>query len=156
MKQAIYTSEPGSDGNAWRYSWRGFCLPGSRIGQRGAFDRVACEQASTRGSIVAVEPTCPHVGQTTRVSMRSWLPPRARNQEFRQLYALARQCQAEDLADEILKIADDSSRDYKKKIGADGKETWVVDREHIARCRLRIATRKRILAWMTPRKYGNS
>ena len=34
---------------------------------------------------------------------------------------LARQCQAEDLADEILKIADDSSRDYKKKIGADGK-----------------------------------
>jgi hypothetical protein len=39
--------------------------------------------------------------------------------EFRQLYLLARQCQAEDLADEILKIADDSSRDYKKKIGAD-------------------------------------
>jgi len=50
--------------------------PRSRIGQRGAFDRVACEQASTRGSIAAVEPTCPHVGQTTRVSMRSWLPPR--------------------------------------------------------------------------------
>jgi hypothetical protein len=24
-------------------------------------------------------------------------------------------------------IADDSSRDYKKKIGPDGKETWVVD-----------------------------
>ena len=76
MKQAISTREPGSDGNAWRYSWRGFCLPGSRIGQRGAFDRVACEQASTRGSIAAVEPTCPHVGQTTCVSMRSWLPPR--------------------------------------------------------------------------------
>jgi hypothetical protein len=71
------------------------------------------------------------------------------------MYALARQCQAEDLADEILKIADDSSRDYKKRIGADGKETWVVDREHIARCRLRINTRKRILAWMAPRKYGD-
>jgi hypothetical protein len=29
-----------------------------------------------------------------------------------------------------------------------------VDRAHIARCRLRIKTRKRILAWMAPRKYG--
>jgi Homeodomain-like domain len=38
---------------------------------------------------------------------------------------------------------------------ADGKVTWVVDRAHIVRCRLRIAGRKRILAWMAPRKYGN-
>jgi hypothetical protein len=73
----------------------------------------------------------------------------------KQIELVWRECQAEDFADEILEIADDSSRDYKKKIGADGKETWVVDRAHIARCRLRIATRKRILAWMAPRKYGN-
>ena len=45
-----------------------------------------------------------------------------------------------------LKIADDSSRDYKKEIGADGEVSWVVDKEHIARCRRRIKTRKRILA----------
>jgi hypothetical protein len=49
-------------------------------------------------------------------------------------------------------IADDNSRDYEKKIGADGKVTWVVDREHIARCRLRTKTRKRISASMAPRK----
>jgi hypothetical protein len=30
------------------------------------------------------------------------------------MHVLSRQCQAEDLADEILEIADDSSRDYKK------------------------------------------
>jgi hypothetical protein len=59
------------------------------------------------------QPTMP-----ARATVFRWL---ASNQEFRQL--LARQCQAEDLADEILKIADDSSRDYKKKIGADGKVT---------------------------------
>jgi hypothetical protein len=41
--------------------------------------------------------------------------------------------------DEILKIARDSSRDYVKKVGVDGKVTWVVDREHIARCGLRIS-----------------
>jgi hypothetical protein len=34
----------------------------------------------------------------------------AARQEFRHLYVLARQCQAEDLADEILEIADDSAR----------------------------------------------
>jgi hypothetical protein len=43
-----------------------------------------------------------------RVTVFRWL---ASNQEFRQLYARARQSQAEDLADEILKIADDSSRE---------------------------------------------
>jgi hypothetical protein len=95
---------------------------------------------------------CADPAMPSRATVFRWL---ARNQEFGQLYVFARQCQAEDLADEILKIADDSSRDYKKKIGADGRETWVVDRAHIARCRLRIATRKRILAWMAPRKYGN-
>ncbi len=32
---------------------------------------------------------------------------------------------------------------------------WVVDHEHIARCRLRIKALERIAALMAPRKYGN-
>src|SRR4029077_18002250 len=81
-----------------------------------------CERLVNGESLRAIcaDPTMP-----ARATVFRWL---ASNQEFRQLYALARQCQAEAFADEILKIADDSSRDYKKKIGADGKETWVVDR----------------------------
>ena len=39
---------------------------------------------------------------------------------------------AEDLAFEILEIADDSSRDYVKETGVDGKVTWVFDKEHFA------------------------
>ena len=54
---------------------------------------------------------------------------------------------------EILKIADDSSGDYVKKTGADGKLTRVVDREHIEECRRRIKARKRILAYLAPKKY---
>jgi hypothetical protein len=55
-------------------------------------------------------------------------------------------------ADEILEIPDDSSRDWKKRTEPRHK----VDGEHIVRPRLMIATRKRILAWMAPRKYrGN-
>ena len=109
-----------------------------------------CERLVNGESLRAI---CADPAMPGRATVFRWL---ARNQEFRQLYVFARQCQAEDLADEILKIADDSSRDYKKKIGADGKETWVVDRAHIARCRLRIATRKRILAWMAPRNVKPS
>ena len=84
--------------------------------------------------------------------MFRWL---ASNQKFRRSYALARECQAEDFAYEILEIADDSSRDYVKKTGADGKVTWVFDKEHIARQRLKIKALKWIMARMAPRKYGN-
>jgi len=57
--------------------------------------------------------------------------------------------------DEMLKIVRDSSRDYVKKTGVDGKVTWVVDLEHIERCGLRISALKWIIARMAPRKYGN-
>ena len=42
-------------------------------------------------------------------------------------HALGRQCHAEDLADEILAIADDSSRDYKKKAEPKAKRpgSWI-------------------------------
>ena len=42
-----------------------------------------------------------------------------------------------------------------KKIGVDGKVTWVFDKENLARQRLQINALKSILARMTPRKYGN-
>jgi hypothetical protein len=83
-----------------------------------------CDRLVNGESLRAI---CANPAMPARATVFRWL---ANNQEFRQLYVLARQCQAEDLADEILKIADDSSRDYKKKIGADGKITWVVDRAH--------------------------
>ena len=64
------------------------------------------------------------------------------------------QCQAEDLAFEILEIADDSSRDYVKKT-----ERWKsdlgFDKEHFARQRLKIKALKWIMARMAPRKYGS-
>jgi hypothetical protein len=57
-----------------------------------------------------------------------------------------------DLIYEILKVADDRRGDYVKKICADGKVVMVVDREHIARCRLEIKARKLNAARMTTKK----
>jgi hypothetical protein len=70
---------------------------------------------------------CADAGMPNRATVSRWL---ARYEEFRDLYEFARECQAECLVDEILKIARDSSRDYVKKTGVDGKVTRVVDREH--------------------------
>jgi hypothetical protein len=44
---------------------------------------------------------CADPAMPARATLFRWL---ASNQEFRQLYVLARQCQAEDLAYEILEI----------------------------------------------------
>jgi hypothetical protein len=95
---------------------------------------------------------CADPAMPARTTVFRWL---ASNQEFRRSYALARECQAEDFAYEILEIADDSSRDYVKKTGVDGKVTWVFDKEHFARQRLKIKALKWIMARMAPRKYGS-
>jgi hypothetical protein len=49
--------------------------------------------------------------------------------------------------EKILKIADDSSRNYVRKTRVDGNVTWVFDKENIARQRLRIAIPKRGSGW---------
>jgi hypothetical protein len=67
-----------------------------------------------------------------RATVFRWL---AGNQEFRRSYALARECQAEDFADAILKIADGCS-----------------DIRH-ARCRIGLL--KLAAGRMAPRKYGD-
>jgi len=78
---------------------------------------------------------CADPAMPARATIFRWL---ARNEEFRREYALARECYAEGLMDEILRIADDSSGDYVEQTGADGKVTWVFNRENIENCRLRI------------------
>lgn len=65
---------------------------------------------------------------------------------FAEMYAQARQIQAERLFDELLRISDQLD-----EVGPDGKR----DRAAIDRARLMIDTRKWILAKMLPKKYGD-
>ena len=57
----------------------------------------------------------------------------------------------EVIVDEILDIADDTSRD----ITTDANGKTVYDHEHINRSRLRIDTRKWLAAKLAPRIYGD-
>ena len=71
--------------------------------------------------------------------------------EFADQYTRAREAQADVLADEIIDIADDGSRDYIKQ--EDGRT--VADHDHISRSRLRVDARKWIAAKLKPKKYGD-
>lgn len=71
--------------------------------------------------------------------------------EFREQYAKAREAQADYLAEELLEIADDGTNDWMTRL--DGGET--VNTEAIGRSRLRVDTRKWLLAKLQPKKYGD-
>ena len=75
-----------------------------------------CERLINGESLRAI---CADPRMPAKATVFRWL---ASNQEFRRSYALARECQAEDLAFEILEIADDGSGDYVKKT-----ESWKSD-----------------------------
>lgn len=66
-------------------------------------------------------------------------------------YARARELGLEELADETLEIADDSSLDTRK--GADGQD--LPDHEWMSRSKLRVDTRKWLLSKLMPKVYGD-
>ena len=70
---------------------------------------------------------------------------------FAARYASARQVGLDAMADQLLEIADDGSKDYK----LDSHGNLVIDHEHIARCRLKIDVRKWHLAKAAPKRFGN-
>lgn len=80
-----------------------------------------------------------------------WL---ATHSEFRDQYASAREAQADYYAEEIIEISDDGTNDWMlRKQGDD--EIEVENKEVLARSRLRVDTRKWLMARMAPKKYGD-
>ena len=76
------------------------------------------------------------------------------NKEFLEQYARAKQESADAMAEDILDIADESTNDWKTLEYADGREYDVVNNEAVQRSRLRVDTRKWLMAKMKPKKYG--
>lgn len=72
--------------------------------------------------------------------------------DFQQKYAYAREDQADYLADEIIEISDDVSKDI--TVDAEGKP--VIDGFGAQRARLMVDTRKWAASKMKPKKYGES
>lgn len=70
---------------------------------------------------------------------------------FAEQYTRAMEARVELMAEEILDISDDGLNDYTKK--TKGEE--VVNSDHIQRSRLRVDSRKWLMAKMMPKKYGD-
>lgn len=76
--------------------------------------------------------------------------------EFLEAYILAREIQAEVMADEIKDISDDGTNDtYEVYNKTTKKMEKRVDHDHIKRSQLRVDSRKWLAAHLLPRKYSD-
>lgn len=70
-------------------------------------------------------------------------------------YARAREFGYIRMADDITDISDDGSNDWMERNVGDGETITVADHEHISRSKLRVDTRKWLLAKVLPKIYGD-
>jgi hypothetical protein len=95
---------------------------------------------------------CKMDGLPDKTTVLRWL---ADDSEFCTQYARAREAQADEMADELLEIADDGTNDWMLRQGKDGADAWAVNGEHIQRSRLRVDARKWLMSKLRPKKYGD-
>lgn len=115
-----------------------------------AVGRAVCKMLERGMSVNAISKR-PHMPAESTI--RKW----AANPDnpFSTNYALSRQIGYLRLADELLEIADDGTNDYVERENSDGSTYAALNSEHIQRSRLRVDTRKWILAKMLPKVYGD-
>ncbi len=113
-----------------------------------------CERIADGESLKAI---CSDEGMPHRATVFRWL---GSNESFRDMYAHAREEQAETLADEIVGIADEqctmvrAEKHGTKADDGEGNTEVVFDATAVARNRLRVDARKWIAAKLKPRKFG--
>lgn len=90
----------------------------------------------------------PHASTVCR-----WL---AKDADFREQYAHAREAQADTLTDEMLDIADDGTNDWMERKNDEGDVVRVeYNGDAVQRSKLRIDTRKWYASKLAPKKYGD-
>ena len=119
----------------------------SHVGENGLNDvqTAICQRVMDGESIRSI---CRRDGMPSKATVFNWL---AQDLTFREAYLLAKQILAEQFAEEIVEISDDSSKDY-----VDGKNGRELDQEHVQRSRLRVDSRKWLAAKLAPKRYGDA
>lgn len=90
-------------------------------------------------------------GMPAKTTLVRW---RQQYRDFGEKWFLAWQRAAMEVEEEIKEIADDDSRDY-RMVEVDGKATLVIDKDNIARAKLRCYVREKSSAARMPRVFGN-
>lgn len=103
---------------------------------------------------ICKDPTMPHIRMVSRWLMDSregGIVP----ESFMALYTKAREMSVIIREDEIIGISDDARNDWMDKQIGDDATIRVVDHEHIQRSKLRVDSRRWLLAKVAPHKYGD-
>jgi hypothetical protein len=108
-----------------------------------------CEQLALGYSMRTV---CAENNMPAMSSVFKWL---RENKQFSEQYARAKQESADAMAEDILDIADDGTNDWMEVERKDGSTYKIPDKEVLARSRLRVDTRKWLMAKMKPKVYGD-
>ena len=85
--------------------------------------------------------------------MQGWA--RTNHCGFTALYNCARELQAQTFADELIDIADDGTNDWVRRENQRGRVSYIVDKEHIARSRLRFEARQWVISKILPKTFGD-
>jgi hypothetical protein len=110
-----------------------------------------CERLAAGESLRAI---CRDPGMPSEKAVRLWALDD--KHPFAPHYARARELQLYTWADELFDISDDGRNDWMEKHDRDGNSLgWRLNGEHVQRSRLRVDTRKWMLARMLPRIYGD-
>lgn len=86
-------------------------------------------------------------------TVRSWA--RDDVDKFSTQYTRAREIGYYGMADDLVDIADDGTNDYVEKERENGTKFIAFDAEHVQRSKLRVDTRKWLLAKALPKVYGD-
>lgn len=110
---------------------------------------IICERLGLGESLREI---CRDETMPSKSTVMRWL---AVQPEFRDQYACAREAQADYFAEEIIEISDDGTNDWMERRLTDGSTVEVENKEVLNRSRLRVDTRKWLMARMAPKKYGD-
>jgi len=92
-----------------------------------------------------------------RASVYRWIASdKSEFAEFQAEYRIAEKAHALALADETLEISDDNEHDTTIRKSKSGEEYEVANTEYIARARLRVETRFKLMAKRAPSMFGEA
>jgi hypothetical protein len=105
-----------------------------------------CEMIATSNKSLAS--ICQAEGMPSRATIYNWLKD---NQLFLDKYTRAKEDQADFLAEEMIKIADE---EMKTEVETEGEYLTITRQDNVQRSRLMIETRKWLAMKLKPKKYG--
>lgn len=112
-------------------------------------DRICSELAEGK----SLRTVCSSDAMPNKETVFRWLRTK---KDFSDQYARAKEEATDALADEILDISDEGVNDWmEKRFGKDEESSWVINGEALQRSKLRVDTRKWLMAKMKPKKYGD-